>query len=71
MALTSLCLSAPPKDFTFRLIRLPPLQPDVFWLAVVVVEVVEVVVVAVKTSLEATSVVVSDVGPKPAEQQAS
>ena len=30
MALTSLCLSAAPKDFTFRLTLLPPPQPDVF-----------------------------------------
>ena len=47
MALTSLCLSAAPKDFTFRLTLLPPPQPDVFRPVLVSsTVVVEVVVVA-------------------------
>ena len=57
MALTSLCLSAAPKCFTFRLTLLAPPQPDVF-LSVLVSSTVEVVVVVVVVAVVVVVVVV-------------
>ena len=65
MARTSLCLSADPNVFTFRLTLLTPLQSDVFVpIEVVVVVIVVVVVVEVVVVMIGVVVVVIQGDPR-------